>query len=104
MFNDIKIILGTLNKKETFHLSILSIVLLFTTFADFISIGSLIFFLNSILENNFQNRIYDFFKFVNSKTFEINFVLFCGIVIIIFFIIKNLLQLNSLPLKESKEC
>ena len=112
MLKDLNIIFTILGKRDIFNLLVLSILLLITSFADFLSIGLIIVFFNSILENNFGNKIYEFLGEINSYTLNIDFIIFLVYLIFLFFLIKNSLQIaytysvtyfiNTLKLKFSK--
>ncbi len=112
MLKDLNIIFTILEKRDILNLLFLSILLLITSFADFLSIGLIIVFFNSILENNFENKIYQFLADINSYTLNMDLIIFIVYLIFLFFLIKNSLQIvytyfvtyfiNTLKLKFSK--
>ena len=112
MFEDIKVIIKTLNTKELFNCIFLLFFLILISSADFFSLGFLIYFFNSIIENNFDSKFFNILEFVNQKTLNINLIYFISIVTVISFSVKNILQIfytiistnfiNQLKLKFSK--
>ena len=112
MFDDIKVIIKTLNTRELINCIFLLFFLILISSADFFSLGFLIYFFNSIIENNFDSKFFNILEFVNKKTLNINLIYFISIVTVISFSVKNILQIiytiistnfiNQLKLKFSK--
>lgn len=113
MPNNIKLSIKLLTQHEKFLLFIFLISQLIIGFFDFLSLGSIILFLNGIINRTLEQDFITLLDKLNIPIIEANILYFLSILIISVFVIKNLLQViyiafstahfNSIKIRLSKK-
>lgn len=113
MPNKINLSIKLLTQHEKFVLFIFLISQLIIGFFDFLSIGSIILFLNGIINRTLEQDFITLLSMLNISIVESNILYFLSILIITVFVIKNLLQIiyialstaffNSIKIRLSKK-